>query len=193
MNKLYMALHWGKGSTEYISPEYGTALVNSTDVDYSNNTRDCRSVTSHIHLLNGVLVAWKCKKQEVVTLHSTVPEITYLTLGAKNTVHLRNYAASLGYPCGAGAPTLEDNQGKIKYIQSSHIHGNTRNLATKIAWLNELYVVGILKLLYTRTYCNELIATQRPCAIGFYNPCFPSSLACDMIISPTPSTTRLCI
>jgi hypothetical protein len=136
MNRRSMALHWGKGSAEYLSPEYGTVHVNSIDADYARNISDRHSVTSYIHLLNGILVALKCKKHAVSTLHSTGSEITAHTSGAKKTVHLRDYAASLGYPFGVGTPTLKDNQGTIKSVRSYHIHDNTRNLATKASWLN---------------------------------------------------------
>jgi hypothetical protein len=63
--------------------------------------------------------------------------------------------ASLGYPVGAPTPTptptFKDNQGIIKAIRASRIHGTIRHLATKGSWLNEQYTDGIIKLLYTKT------------------------------------------
>jgi hypothetical protein len=136
LNKKSLALHWGKCTAEFLPPEYGTALVNTADAYYARDIRDQRSVTSHMHLLNGVIVAWKCKKQSISTLHSTGSEITSLTSGVKKTNHMRDFMSSLGYPVAGATPTLEDSQGTICDIKTSRIHDNTRHLATKISWLN---------------------------------------------------------
>jgi hypothetical protein len=95
-------------------------------------------------------VAWKCKKQSISTLHSTGSELTSLTSGVKKTNHLRDFTARTGYPVGTDNPTIEDSQGTFRTIKTSHIHDNTRPLATKISWLNEQYVAGIIKLMYTK-------------------------------------------
>jgi hypothetical protein len=80
-------MHWGKGSAEYLSPRIGTVLVNTADANHARDIRDRRSITSSIHLLNGmaIAIAWKCKEQAVMALHSTGSEITALTSGVKKT------------------------------------------------------------------------------------------------------------
>jgi hypothetical protein len=137
LNKKSLALQWGKGTAEFLPPEFGTGLVNAEDADYARNIHDRCSVTSHIHLLNRVVGAWTCKKQSITTYHSTDSEITSLTSGVKKKNHIRDFASSLGYPFGAGTPTLDDSQGTIRAIKASCIHDNTRHLATKISRLNE--------------------------------------------------------
>jgi hypothetical protein len=62
LNKKSSALHWGEGTAEFLPPEYGTVLISIADTDYAHDIRDRRSITSHLHILNGVIVAWKCKK-----------------------------------------------------------------------------------------------------------------------------------
>jgi hypothetical protein len=150
LKKKFLALHWGKGTAEFIPPEYGTVLVSTTDADYARDIRELHSITSHIHLLNGLILAWKCKKQSISTLHSTGSEITSLASGVKKTNHLRDFMASTGYPIGSATPTLKNIQGEIRAIKASRIHDSTRHLATKISWLNEQYVSGIIKLMYTK-------------------------------------------
>jgi hypothetical protein len=132
-----LALHWGKGTSEFLPPEYGTVLVNTADADYARDICDRRSIMSHIHLLNGDIVAWKCKNQSISTLHSTGSEITSLTSGVKKTNHLHDFMSSTGYPVGSATPTLEDSQGTICAIKASRINDNTRHLATKISCLND--------------------------------------------------------
>jgi hypothetical protein len=143
-------------------PQNDTVLVNTADADHAWDIRDCRSITSSIHLMNGVDIAWKCKKQAVATLHSTGSEITSLTSGVKKTNNLLDFLASLGYPVGAPTPTFEDNQGIIKAIRASRIYDNTRHLVTNVPWLNEQYTAGIIKLLYTKTMLQLSDCNTKP-------------------------------
>jgi hypothetical protein len=151
INKKSLVLHWGKGTAEFIPPKYGTVLVSTTNADYDHDICDRCYLTSHMHLLNGVIVTCKCKKQAIATLHSTGSAITSLTSVGKKTNHMRDFMSSLGCPVAGTAPTLEDSQCSFRVIKASRIHDNTRHLATKMPWLNEQYVAGIIKFMYTKT------------------------------------------
>jgi hypothetical protein len=120
------------------------------------------SVTSSIHLLNGVVVALKYKKHVVTVLHSTGSKITSLASGIKKTTHLHAFLPSLGYLVGAPTPTFKDNQGAVKAICTSRIHDNNRYLVTKILWLNKKYTAGIIKLVYTKKSLQLLDCTIKP-------------------------------
>jgi hypothetical protein len=136
LSKKYIALHWAKGKAEYLSPEFGTQLINYVDADHARDIHDRRSVSSSIHILNGVFIAYRCKKQTTSTLHSTGSEIVSLSAGVKKTIHIRDFLGSVGYPVGDATPTFKDNQATIKSIKASRLHENTRHLTTRISWLN---------------------------------------------------------
>jgi hypothetical protein len=150
LSKKALAMHWSKGSAEFLSLKYGTILVNSADADHARDIRDRRSVSLGLHLLNHVVVSWKCKKQATTTLHSIGSEILSLASEVKKTIHLRDFLASVGYPICDTTSTFEDNQGTITSIKASRLHKNTCHLYTHISWLNKHYVMGIIKLLYTK-------------------------------------------
>jgi hypothetical protein len=204
LSKSALAMHWAKGSAEFLLPEYGTMLINSADADHArdirdrrsissneygtmlinsadadhaHDIRDIRSISSNLHKLNGVIVSCKSKKQATPTLHSTGSEIVSLTDGVKKTNHLRDFMASIGYPSDDPTPTFEDNQGIIQSIKASQLHENTRHLATCISWPNEQYIMGIIKLMYTipRRLFNFLIAKPHPFVVNIYNPEFDMS------------------
>jgi hypothetical protein len=137
-------------------------LVNTAGADYARGIHDHRSVRSHIHLFNRVFFACKCKNRFITTLHSTGSEITSLTSSVKKTNHIRDFASSLGYPFGAETPTLDGSQGTIQAIKASRINDNTRHLAAKISWLNQQYVAGIIKLLYTKTTLQLADVNTKP-------------------------------
>jgi hypothetical protein len=42
-------------------------------------------------------------------MHSAGSDIIYLAGGVKNTINLRDFLASFGYPIGYETPTFEDN------------------------------------------------------------------------------------
>jgi hypothetical protein len=151
LSKKSLAMHWEKGTAQYLAPEFGNVLFNSADDDHARDIRDRRSVSSSPHLLNGVVVAWSCKKQALSTLHSTGSEIISLTTGVKKTIHIRDFTYSVGYPMGDPTATMEDNQKTIKCVCASRLQTNTGHLATRISWLNKQYVMGVIKLLYTKT------------------------------------------
>jgi hypothetical protein len=81
LSKKALTMHWAKGSAEYLAPEYGNVLVNSANANHARDIRDRRCVSSSLHLLNGIIVAWSCKKQNISTLHSTGSKIISLWSG----------------------------------------------------------------------------------------------------------------
>jgi hypothetical protein len=85
-----LEIYWAKGSAEYLSHENGNVLVNSADADHACDIRDRRSVSSSLHLLSGVIVAWSCNNKSISTVHSTSSEIIYLSSGIKKTIHIHN-------------------------------------------------------------------------------------------------------
>jgi hypothetical protein len=128
-----LTTHWAHGTAEYIVPEFGTCIVNTSDADHARDIRDRHSTTSTIHLLNGVAFAWLCKKQSVSTLYSKGSEIVSVATGAKWTINGRAFFSGLGYPIADATDTMEDNQATIKCILSSRIHASTRHLAKHIS------------------------------------------------------------
>jgi hypothetical protein len=160
LRKKTLAMHWDKATREYLAPEYGTSFINSADADHHCDIRDRHSVSSSLHILNSVLVAWKCNNQSMYRLHSTGSEIISLSEGVKTTGNILDLLSSMVYPFRDGTITIEDNQGTIKTGKPSRLYTNTHHLTTQISWLNEQYTMGIVHLMYTKTllqisYCNN--------------------------------------
>jgi hypothetical protein len=169
-DKKALALHCVKGTVEYLSPEFGIGIINVVDEDHVRDSRDRHSIVPSLHLLNGLIVAWKCKKQSVSTLRSTGCEIISLATGIMKTGHIRYFATSIGYPFMDATITLEDNQCTINTVKSSCLHENTHHLDTRISWISEQYTMGIIKLLYTKKSLNSPIATQNLFPVVIFSP-----------------------
>jgi hypothetical protein len=98
ISKKTLTLHWARGSAEYLAPEDGTGLINFSDADHASDIGDHRSASYSLYLLNGILFAWRSKKQTVSTLHSCGSELISLASGVKNPGHIRDFTASAGHP-----------------------------------------------------------------------------------------------
>lgn len=147
-----LVMHWAKGQAEYLSPEFGDGLVNFADTDHACNLHDSCSISASIHLMNGVFISWRCKKQPKTALHSTGAKICALHARVMKTKILCQFSASISFPKNVATPTMEDNQGTIKYIlKSSHITDSVWHLYVQITWLAEQYDTGVVKLTYSKT------------------------------------------
>jgi hypothetical protein len=159
LSRKYLTSHWARGFAEYLGPASGTCFVNTSDADHARDIRDRRSTTSTINLLNGVAVSCLCKKQ-----------IIALATGAKGTINGRAFFSDLGYPIAGATDMMENNQATIKWILSSHIHSNTRHLATRISWLHEMFACGVIKPHYTKTSLQLSDVNTKPlCGAAYYS------------------------
>jgi hypothetical protein len=71
LGKKALDMHWAKGTAKFLAPEFGMGLINSADAGHTRGIRDRRSVSSSLHLLNGVVVAW-VEMQETVDSNATL-------------------------------------------------------------------------------------------------------------------------
>ena len=72
-----LVTYWGKGTAEYLPSSFGDGLVNFHDADHARDLRDRHSVSFSIHLLNGVAISWKCKKQPDTALILLAPRFNF--------------------------------------------------------------------------------------------------------------------
>ena len=143
-----LVTHWSKGHAEYLSSSYGDGLVNFSNADHAHDLHDHCSVSALVHLMNGVAIAWRCKKQPETVLHLTGAEIRALYAGVMKMKILHQFSASIGLPIGEPTPTFEDNQGTIKCVKAACISDNAQCLDVKITWLAEQYDEGVVSLDY---------------------------------------------
>ena len=114
-----LTTHWGKGKAKFLPSSFGDGLVNFNKANHACNLQDHRSISFSVHLLNGVAISWKCKKQPDTALHLTGAEIHALFSGAKKTKILCQFSASIGFPVGPAMPMMEDNQSTIKCVKAT--------------------------------------------------------------------------
>jgi len=72
-----LVTHWGKGTTEYLPSPFGDGLLNFSDADNAHDQPDHHSISFSIHLLNGVAISWKCKKQPDTALILLAPRFNF--------------------------------------------------------------------------------------------------------------------
>ena len=128
-------LHWGRGEAEKL--HHSDLLENFDNADFARDLRDRRSVTSTVHLLNGVAVMWSCSKQTSTSLHSTGAKIRALHKGVRGSIFARNFLAGIGFPHGRPVVTYEDNQATVAAVLADRTMPRLRHIDVLISSLHE--------------------------------------------------------
>jgi hypothetical protein len=142
-------LHWSKGDAEKL--HHSDMMVNFTDSDNARDLQDRRSVSSSIHLLNGVASMWNCSKQASTALHSTGAEIRALHKGVRFSIFARNFLAGIGYPHGKPVITYEDNQATVASVLADRTMPRLRHIDVLITSLHEWHLAKHFALHQTRS------------------------------------------
>ena len=152
--------HTGNG--ELLSITMDTILKGFADADEARDLQDCRSISSSVWMLFNVIVAWICKKQIGVSLHSNNSELASLLVCVKKTVAIRHLLHCLGYPQLAPTIISEHNQATIAEVTNNCLTPQVHHLDTMITWLHENFIKKILLLKYTNTKCQKADLNTKP-------------------------------
>mmetsp|Transcript_12063 Transcript_12063/g.21933 ORF Transcript_12063/g.21933 Transcript_12063/m.21933 type:complete len:351 (+) Transcript_12063:4146-5198(+) len=150
-------VHFRRGSAEYTALQSSSGLaidprvVNLNDANNARDLTNRHSVTSTLHLYNGVAVNWIVKKQPSVARHSTSSELQAFYSGVEYSVYLRSFASSIGYPFGSPVLTYEDNQATIACVLANHVSTNLRHVDVMVRALHEWYLAKHFVPGYTNT------------------------------------------
>ena len=107
---------------------YVSFVDNYNDGDMARDLSDRRSVSSTLHLLNGVLVDWQCKKQRDSTNNTSGSETRSLFHGIQRSNMIRNLCTTIGFGIGDPTATYEDNQATIKSVLADRMASSTLRL-----------------------------------------------------------------
>jgi hypothetical protein len=133
-------------------------LEGYTDADWGNCPATRRLVTGYLSLLNGHLVSWQTKKQQVVSLSSCEAEYRALTDFSCEVLWLRQFLIEVGIS-DAKSPTVvhEDNQGCIA-VANFDANSNAKRMKhvkIQLHFIREVINDDKIVLLYTPT-CDML-------------------------------------
>ncbi len=121
------------------------------DADLARDIVTRRSTTASIHLLNGVVISWTCKKQPQVAQHSNGAELRALHHGVRKSYFIKKILNSIGIKIYLPIPTHEDNAATLNQVSKNRIEPLTRPLDIIITSLHEHLNRGTMKLHYVKS------------------------------------------
>lgn len=131
-------------------------LEAQVDSDYANS-KDRRSYTGYVILVNGTPIQWKTKKQKIVTLSSTEAEYVGYTMVAQELVWIQNVIHSTGVEM-IDLPTKIycDNESAITIAKGPAASGRTKHMDVRMHFIRQMIEKKRIVLIYRNT--KELAA-----------------------------------
>jgi hypothetical protein len=112
-----------------------------SDSTWASDPNDRRSITGYCILLGSSPIAWKSKKQAVVSRSSTEAELRALATTTTKIVWLRWLLADFGVPCDVATPLLCDNTRAIQIANDPVKHELTKHIG--------------VDAFFTRSHCQQ--------------------------------------
>ena len=113
------------------------------DGDLARDLVDRRSVTSTVHLYNGVAHDWYCGKQPITADCTNGSEIRALHTCIRRVIIHRRFLTSAGFPVGPPTRAFEDNSATISQVLKDRLTPHVKHLDMKVLWLHQQKNFGI--------------------------------------------------
>jgi hypothetical protein len=122
--------HTSKMTLEYHRKSRSLSLKSYVDLDWANS-KECKSTSGMVHLLNDSVIAWSSKKQATVAL--SIGKVEYITVSecTREVVYLRQLLSELGYPQHILTHIHENNQTCISFTRDDTTHSCTKHIDVK--------------------------------------------------------------
>ena len=122
-----------KGSSSSSSLTY--KLEGWCDADWAWDIDTRRSTSGYLFKLNGNLLSWHSKKQQVVALSSTEAEYVAAATATKELVWLQALLSELGYYIQMPCTLFSDNQSFIVLSRNPRFHERSKHIEIKYHFL----------------------------------------------------------
>ena len=160
--KRQLECHFKRGTAEYKTNPYISFIDNYNDGDLARDLRDRRSVTSTVHLFNGVIVDWQSKKQRDSTANTSGSETRSLYHGMQRSNIIRNLCTTIGYGIGEPTATYKDNKATIQSVLADRITPAARSIDVLITSLHDHHSCGRFALQYCRSDMQHADTNSKP-------------------------------
>ena len=132
---------------QYSADKEGTTLLGFSDSDFAGCKGTRKSTTGWIFTLGGGPVAWKSKKQEVITLSSSEAEYRALTSTVQEAMWLRDLLAELGWKVGKPTPIYCDNEAAVRIAKDPVNRSKTKHAALSFLFVRQQQKLGTVKII----------------------------------------------
>ncbi|XP_068649615.1 uncharacterized mitochondrial protein AtMg00810-like [Aristolochia californica] len=121
-------------------------LTSYSDADWAGDPTDRKSTTGYCIILGNSLVAWKSKKQSVVSRTSAEAEYQAMATIAAELIWFRRLLEELGFPQLSATPMFCDNQSAIQIAKNPVFHERSKYIKIDCHFMRHHYLQGSLTL-----------------------------------------------
>lgn len=161
----HKVLHYLKGTIGqglFFPADDDYQLTAFCDADWSNCPDTRRSVTGSCIFIGHSLIAWKSKKQDVVSHSSAEAEYRAMSATSKDILWLSRMMADLGCPSPSTPVLFCDSTAALHIAKNSVFHERTKHIERECHAIRERIVAGQLKTLHVRSDNQLADALTKP-------------------------------
>jgi hypothetical protein len=125
-------------------------LYGYSDASYAEDTKDRKSTSGFVFMKNGGALAWKSKKQKIISLSSMEAEYIALTDAVKEGKWLKKFEVEVDRK-DTTLVILEDNQSAIKTANNKIINDRSKHIDVRYHFIREEIESESIKLVYCPT------------------------------------------
>ena len=108
-----------------------------TDADWAGSTDDKRSTVGYFTFVEGNLVTWRSKKQQVVARSSGEAEFRGMTVGICELLWIRSLLKDIGYEQKVAMKLYCDNKSAIEIANNPGQHDRTKHVKINRHFIKE--------------------------------------------------------
>ncbi|KAH9101333.1 hypothetical protein LEN26_015722, partial [Aphanomyces euteiches] len=121
------------------------------DADYANDATTRRSTSGYFLFLNGCLISWKSKLQNIVALSTSEAEYISMSYGLQEALWLKSLLEELELSIKLPIIVYEDNQSTIKMAENSALQQRTKHIDVRHHFIRDLVREHMIKIEYCPT------------------------------------------
>lgn len=146
------------------SGEKENAVCAFSDSDWAENREDRKSNSGYCILVNGGMISWSSRKQEVIALSSTEAEYVALTETCKEVTWCREIMKDLDVLLPESITVYTDSQSCINMIENRKFSNRTKHIDIKYHYVREQAANKSVDLVYISTHENIADMLTKPLA-----------------------------
>ena len=122
---------------------YNLSLVDCTDSDWAGNQTDRRSTSGYFTFVEGNLVTWRSKKQNVVSRSNAESEYRIMTQSASEIIWIYQLLDEVGLKTSVPTKLWCDNQVAPHIASNPVFHERTKHIEIDCHFVREKILQGL--------------------------------------------------
>ena len=137
-------------------------VLGYSDADWAENKRDRKSNTGMICLVNGGVVSWSCRKQDVVSLSTAEAEYVALAETCKEIIWIKRLVEAFHFKTDKAITIFTDNQSAKSLVDNHRFSQRSKHIDTKFHFIRDVSEKQIVSVKYHPTATNIADLLTKP-------------------------------